>query len=84
MLSSYQNPSTPRALLHRSRDVLLEVKLTLQRVQNSTMQRRLHADWLVLDTSFDVLEPIEWLNQAEALRLEVSNLYVRQPLPTAL
>jgi hypothetical protein len=32
----------------------------------------------------DILEPIEWLNRAEALRSEVSGLYVRQALPTAL
>ena len=84
MLSSYQNFPTPRALLHRSRDVLLEVKLTLQRVQNSSLQRRLHADWIALETSFDILEPLEWLNRAEALRSEASDLYVRQALPTAL
>jgi hypothetical protein len=85
MLLSYQNlPETPRALLHRSRDVLLEIKLTLKRVQNSTLQRRLYTDWLELETSQDALEPLEWLNQVEALRSEVSNLYVRQPLPTAL
>ena len=74
----------PRALLHRSRDVLLEIKLTLKQVQDSSIQRRLHADWLALETSQDALEPLERLNRAEALRSEASDLYVRQALPTAL
>ncbi len=85
MLSAFVSPpESPRAMLHRSRDVLLEIKLTLQRVKNSSLQRRLYADWLALETSQDVLVPHEWLYRAECLRLEVADLYLRQPVPTAL
>jgi hypothetical protein len=70
-----------RATLHRCRDVLLEVKLTLQRLQNSTAQRRLHSHWVALETSQDELSPNECLYRAEALRLEVADLYTRRVQP---
>ncbi len=69
---------------NRSKDLLLEIKLTLKRVQNSTTQRRLYADCLALETSQDILELHDWLYRAELLRLETSDLYFRQALPTAL
>ncbi|MFN3265879.1 MAG: hypothetical protein ACK41E_03470 [Deinococcales bacterium] len=70
-------PSNLRAILHRCRDVLLEVKITLERMRNSTVQRRLYADWVALETSQGILSPDEYLHRAEALRLEVSDLYAR-------
>jgi hypothetical protein len=66
-----------RATLYRGYDALLEVKLTLQRLKSSTSQRRLHADYIALETSQAVLCSHEWLERAEALRLEVSDLYSR-------
>jgi hypothetical protein len=74
------NPEA-RATLHRCRDVLLEVKLTLQRLQNSTAQRRLHSHWVALETSQDEFSPNEWLYHTEALRLEVADLYTRRVQP---
>jgi hypothetical protein len=67
-----------RATLHRCRDALLEVKLTLTRLQNSTAQRRLHSHWVALETTQDELSPTECLYRAEALRLEVADLYTRR------
>ncbi len=67
-----------RAILNRCRDALLEVKLTLQRLQSSTTQRRLHSHWVALETSQDEFSPNEWLDHAEALRLEVADLYTRR------
>jgi hypothetical protein len=69
-----------RATVYRCHDALLEVKFTLQRLKNSTAQRRLHADWVALETSQDELSLREWLYRAEALRLEVSDLYSRAVL----
>ncbi len=70
---------TLKASQHRSLDVLLEIRLTLQRTRPSNRQRRLHTQLLDLETSQDHLEPDKWFKQIEALRLETALLYIHEP-----